>query len=129
MSLLVIWVCVRQQPQPTVTDKQGRPAVRACLFHEEPGATTPACTRTGAHVTVRRHGRSPAATTSSGPAAAQYKARTGSVTVPRSRGKHLADGTEVKLGVWLTRTKTTRAKLTTEQLAALAGLGLDWAAV
>jgi hypothetical protein len=34
----------------------------------------------------------------------------------------------VKLGVWLTNTKTRRAKLTADKLAALAALGLDWAA-
>ncbi|MEF2529915.1 helicase associated domain-containing protein, partial [Streptomyces sp. CS62] len=33
----------------------------------------------------------------------------------------------VKLGVWVTNTKSRRDKLTTEQLAALAKLGVDWA--
>ncbi|MGW9030044.1 Helicase associated domain protein [Streptomyces sp. NPDC055722] len=61
-------------------------------------------------------------------ALAQYAARTGSVTVPRGHVEQLEDGTEVKLGVWLTNTKTRRAKLTTDKLAALAELGLDWAA-
>ncbi|WOI60933.1 hypothetical protein [Streptomyces fradiae] len=39
------------------------------------------------------------------------------------------DGEEhpVKLGVWLSNTKSRRDKLSTEQLAALAALGLDWA--
>ena len=61
-------------------------------------------------------------------ALAQYKARTGCVTVSRTHVERLDDGTEVKLGVWLTNTKTRRAKLTTDKLAALAHLGLDWAA-
>ncbi|MFE3556982.1 Helicase associated domain protein [Streptomyces sp. NPDC059193] len=61
-------------------------------------------------------------------ALAQYKARTGSLTVPRGHVELLEDGLEVKLGVFLSNTKTRRAKLTADKLAALAGLGLDWAA-
>ncbi|MFE4415761.1 helicase associated domain-containing protein [Streptomyces sp. NPDC056821] len=60
-------------------------------------------------------------------ALAQYKARTGSVTVPRGHVEQLEDGTEVRLGVFLSNTKTRRAKLTTNKLAALADLGLEWA--
>ncbi|MEU6012391.1 Helicase associated domain protein [Streptomyces sp. NPDC047453] len=62
-------------------------------------------------------------------ALAQYKARTGSVTVPRAHVERLADGTEVRLGVFLSNSKTRRAKLTADKLAALAALGLQWAAV
>ncbi|MGW9249982.1 Helicase associated domain protein [Streptomyces badius] len=58
----------------------------------------------------------------------QYVARTGSVTVPRGHVERLEDGTEVKLGVFLSNTKSRRAKLTPDKLAALANLGLDWAA-
>ncbi|MGW1513514.1 helicase associated domain-containing protein [Streptomyces sp. NPDC002394] len=60
-------------------------------------------------------------------ALAQYKARTGSLTVPRAHVEELPDGTEVKLGVFLSNTKTCRAKLTADKLTALAGLGLEWA--
>ncbi|MFJ9054010.1 Helicase associated domain protein [Streptomyces bacillaris] len=58
----------------------------------------------------------------------QYKARTGTLTVPRRHVEPLPDGTQVKLGVWLTNTKTRRTKLTVEKKAVLAELGLDWAA-
>ncbi|WP_348638531.1 helicase [Streptomyces sp. HYC2] len=34
----------------------------------------------------------------------------------------------MKLGVWLSNTKTRRAKLSADKLAALAALGLEWAA-
>ncbi|MGW0673250.1 Helicase associated domain protein [Streptomyces sp. NPDC002746] len=74
-------------------------------------------------------------------ALAQYKARTGSVTVPRGHVEALPDGTvprghvealpdgsEVKLGVFLSNSKSRRAKLTTDKLTTLAGLGLEWAA-
>ncbi|MDX3232483.1 DEAD/DEAH box helicase [Streptomyces sp. ME19-01-6] len=61
-------------------------------------------------------------------ALAQYKARTGSVTVPRAHVEALPDGSEVKLGVFLSNSKSRRAKLTVDKLAALASLGLEWAA-
>ncbi|MEV5161077.1 Helicase associated domain protein [Streptomyces sp. NPDC053728] len=61
----------------------------------------------------------------------QYKARTGSLTVPRAHIETVVvDGQEhaVKLGVFLTNNKTRRAKLTADKLAVLAALGLEWAA-
>ncbi|NED80421.1 hypothetical protein G3I76_73400, partial [Streptomyces sp. SID11233] len=64
-------------------------------------------------------------------ALAQYKARTGSVTVPRAHEEGIVvDGQEylVKLGVFLSNSKSRRDKLTADKLAALAGLGLEWAA-
>ncbi|WP_031227467.1 DEAD/DEAH box helicase [Streptomyces roseochromogenus] len=61
-------------------------------------------------------------------ALAQYKARTGSVTVPRGHVEKLEDGTEVKLGVFLSNTKSRRGKLTADKLQQLADLGLEWAA-
>ncbi|MFF6794382.1 Helicase associated domain protein [Streptomyces filamentosus] len=61
-------------------------------------------------------------------ALAQYRARTGSLTVPRGHVEALAGGVEVKLGVWLSNTKSRRAGLAPERRAALAGLGLEWAA-
>ncbi|MFC9818046.1 Helicase associated domain protein [Streptomyces virginiae] len=52
--------------------------------------------------------------------------------VPRAHGEEIAVEGEaepvvVKLGVWVTNTKTRRHKLTQDQLAALAKLGVDWA--
>ncbi|MEU7419102.1 DEAD/DEAH box helicase [Streptomyces antibioticus] len=60
-------------------------------------------------------------------ALAQYKAREGSVTVPRGHTERLEDGVEVRLGVWIMNQKGRRVKLTTDKLAALAALGLEWA--
>ncbi|MEU5279345.1 Helicase associated domain protein [Streptomyces asoensis] len=60
-------------------------------------------------------------------ALAQYKARTGSVTVSRGHVERLDDGTGVRLGVWIMNQKTRRAKLPPDRLAALAALGLEWA--
>ncbi|MFJ3505742.1 Helicase associated domain protein [Streptomyces sp. NPDC090135] len=52
--------------------------------------------------------------------------------VPRAHGEQIAvDGEAepvvVKLGVWVSNTKSRRDKLTADQLAALAQLGVDWA--
>lgn len=61
-------------------------------------------------------------------ALAQYKARTGSLVVPRAHVERLEDGTEVKLGVFLSNSKSRRTKLTDDKLAVLADIGLEWAA-
>ncbi|MFF7152407.1 Helicase associated domain protein [Streptomyces griseoaurantiacus] len=52
--------------------------------------------------------------------------------VPRGHAEEITvDGQEepvvIKLGVWVSNTKTRRDKLTADQLAALADLGLEWA--
>ncbi|MFJ5646203.1 Helicase associated domain protein [Streptomyces sp. NPDC093223] len=59
-------------------------------------------------------------------ALAQYRAREGSVTVPRAHVERLEDATEVKLGVWIMNQKTRRTKLAPDRLAALANLGIGW---
>ncbi|MFF4508384.1 Helicase associated domain protein [Streptomyces sp. NPDC001401] len=64
-------------------------------------------------------------------ALAQYKEREGHLTVPRGHVETIViDGQEhaIKLGVFLSNTKSRRAKLTAEKLQALADLGLNWAA-
>ncbi|MGW7340013.1 Helicase associated domain protein [Streptomyces sp. NPDC054808] len=47
--------------------------------------------------------------------------------VPRKAVEVLPDGTETKLGVWVSNTRARRDKLTGEQLDALQELGVDWA--
>ncbi|MFJ7264901.1 helicase associated domain-containing protein, partial [Streptomyces globosus] len=52
--------------------------------------------------------------------------------VPRAHSEEItvedeAEPVVVKLGVWVTNTKSRRDKLTTEQLAALRELGMEWA--
>ncbi|MER7674681.1 helicase associated domain-containing protein [Kitasatospora sp. NPDC096128] len=63
-------------------------------------------------------------------ALAQYRERTGSVTVPRGHIEEIPNGdggtVGVKLGVWIPNTRSRRAKLIGEQLDRLAALGLDW---
>ena len=65
-------------------------------------------------------------------ALAQYIAREGHGRVPRAHTERIAVGGEaepvsVKLGVWISNTKTRRDKLAQEQRAALAELGVEWA--
>ncbi|MEV5599437.1 Helicase associated domain protein [Streptomyces sp. NPDC052496] len=69
----------------------------------------------------------------------QYQARENTLTVPRKHTETLRpaeadagseDGGEevtVRLGVWLSNTRTRRTKLTDQQRAVLADLGLEWA--
>ncbi|MGR6998676.1 helicase associated domain-containing protein [Yinghuangia aomiensis] len=96
------------------------------------------------HLAAPKAGKTPKATqkATGGPSSAfdrglaalrQYRARTGSVTVPRGHVETLETApeggggpVEVKLGVWITNTKTRRAKLSSEQLDRLAQLGLQW---
>ncbi|WP_375964393.1 DEAD/DEAH box helicase [Kitasatospora purpeofusca] len=62
-------------------------------------------------------------------ALAQYAEREARVVVPRGHVEALADGSEVKLGVWLSNVKSRRDRLDEAQLAELAALGLSWAVV
>ncbi|MEV6809776.1 Helicase associated domain protein [Streptomyces sp. NPDC051132] len=60
-------------------------------------------------------------------ALAQWIEREGQRPVPRKAVEVLPDGTETKLGVWVSNTRARRDKLTGEQLDALRELGVDWA--
>ncbi|GGX46397.1 hypothetical protein GCM10010353_71260 [Streptomyces chryseus] len=65
-------------------------------------------------------------------ALAQWVEREGDRPVPRGHSEEIAvDGeaepVTVKLGVWISNTKSRRDRLDTDQLAALAELGVDWA--
>ncbi|GAA3918440.1 hypothetical protein GCM10022244_29600 [Streptomyces gulbargensis] len=65
-------------------------------------------------------------------ALAQWVEREGQRPVPRGHSEQLAvDGeaepVTVKLGVWVSNTKSRRDKLAQEQVAALRELGVDWA--
>ncbi|MFE3181878.1 helicase associated domain-containing protein [Streptomyces violascens] len=60
----------------------------------------------------------------------QYIGREGSHAVPRGHIEPVTIGGQehaVKLGVWMSNTKSRRAKLSGEQLARLAELGMGWA--
>ncbi|MFB7170654.1 hypothetical protein ACFCYM_07480 [Streptomyces sp. NPDC056254] len=57
-------------------------------------------------------------------------ARTGSATVSRGHAEAVdidGKGHVVKLGTWLSNTKSRRDKLDQTQLDLLAGLGVEWA--
>ncbi|MFI6690029.1 Helicase associated domain protein [Streptomyces sp. NPDC050485] len=64
-------------------------------------------------------------------ALAQYVAREGHIRVPRAHAEEIPVEGEpapvvVKLGVWISNTKSRRDKLSAEQLGQLAELGVDW---
>ncbi|MFE9253493.1 Helicase associated domain protein [Streptomyces sp. NPDC007088] len=61
-------------------------------------------------------------------ALAQYIAREGRTVVARAHVEELPDGSLIKLGVFLSNHKARRDRLDAQQRAALAALGLEWAA-
>lgn len=56
----------------------------------------------------------------------QYAAREGRVAVPRTHIEETPHG-PVRLGTWISNTRTRRNKLTDQQREQLAALGIDWA--
>lgn len=59
----------------------------------------------------------------------QYIQREEKTVVGRQHVEELPDGTTVRLGVFLSNQKNRRDRLSEQQLAALAELGLAWASV
>ncbi|WP_331736205.1 helicase associated domain-containing protein (plasmid) [Streptomyces anulatus] len=56
----------------------------------------------------------------------QYAAREGRVVVPRTHIEETPHGT-VRLGTWISNTRSGREKLTDQQREQLTALGIDWA--
>ncbi|MET9995197.1 Helicase associated domain protein [Streptomyces mutabilis] len=59
-------------------------------------------------------------------ALAQWVEREGQRPVPRKAVEVLPDGTETKLGVWVSNTRARRDRLARDQLDALRELGMEW---
>ncbi|MEU0940224.1 helicase associated domain-containing protein [Embleya sp. NPDC005971] len=63
-------------------------------------------------------------------AATAYRARVGHLEVPRAHVETVTafDGwpEDVRLGVWITTTRSRKAKLPEERIAALDALGMRW---
>ncbi|MET9736381.1 Helicase associated domain protein [Streptomyces sp. NPDC006458] len=59
-------------------------------------------------------------------AAHQYHAREGHLAVPRHHTERLQDGTEIKLGGWLSNTRRRANTLTPQRRADLNALGMKW---
>ncbi|MFD3940166.1 Helicase associated domain protein [Streptomyces sp. NPDC058611] len=57
----------------------------------------------------------------------QYVEREGRTVVGRAHREGLPDGTVIKLGVWVSNTKSRWDKLASEEQASLAALGMEWA--
>ncbi|WP_097990570.1 DEAD/DEAH box helicase [Streptomyces sp. f51] len=112
----------------TWTTRQTDPAVWDTLLPEQRE-------RLKALGLTRRTDTTPAATTAAGKSTAfergitaltQYAAREGRVAVPRTHIEETPHG-PVRLGTWISNTRTRRNKLTDQQRAQLAALGIDWA--
>ncbi|MFG3251155.1 helicase associated domain-containing protein [Streptomyces sp. NPDC048187] len=122
------WLATQRQDWPLLSE--GQRERLAGLDVEPPVRPVPAQAGAGDATAGKRPSGGRSAAFERGVAAlTQYKARTGSVTVSRGHTERLEDGTEVRLGVFLSNTKSRRASLTPDKLAALAALGLEWAAV
>ncbi|MFE1444562.1 helicase associated domain-containing protein, partial [Streptomyces sp. NPDC058739] len=59
-------------------------------------------------------------------AARQYHAREGHLAVPRHHTEQLHDGTEIKLGQWLSNTRRRATRLTPQRRNDLDQLGVKW---
>ncbi|MDA5283898.1 helicase associated domain-containing protein [Streptomyces sp. Isolate_45] len=77
---------------------------------------------------VSTSGRGPAAFQTGVQALAQYREREGGGLPGRGHVEELPDGTAHRTGVWIVNQKQRRDRLHADQLAALAALGIDWAA-
>ncbi|WP_327241059.1 helicase associated domain-containing protein [Streptomyces sp. NBC_01320] len=94
------------------------------------GGRETSCTpqKTAAQTNAKTGAEKDSATFTRGVAALQqYIAREGKIIVARQHVEELPDGTSVRLGIFLTNQKTRRHRLTEDQLATLAALGLGWA--
>ncbi|MEU8466283.1 helicase associated domain-containing protein [Streptomyces sp. NPDC029003] len=95
-------------------DQLGVKAVRARRATAKAAAPTPS-------------GRGAAAFQTGIQALAQYQEREGSGLPGRGHVELLPDGMEHRTGVWIVNQKQRRGRLTPDQLAQLAELGVDWA--
>lgn len=119
------WLAKQRQPEvwAALSDGQRERLETIGVLPHAPALEEPADTEETTQPTAARSGAFERGVA----ALAQYKSRTGSLTVPRAHVEALPDGSEVKLGVWLSNTKTRRTKLTRDKHQALAALGLEWA--
>ncbi|WP_206508041.1 DEAD/DEAH box helicase [Streptomyces chrestomyceticus] len=113
------WAQLSEKQQRRLTELSVKPAERP--------ATAPADKGTGTTA-----GKTAAAFQRGVAALAQYITREGHHRVPRNHTEKVTvDGEDapvvVKLGVWISNTKTRRDKLTPEQRTVLAELGPEWA--
>ncbi|MET8572677.1 Helicase associated domain protein [Streptomyces sp. NPDC004783] len=117
---------LKRQTQPaTWKQLSNEQQQRLSKLGAQPAQTpSPAPTATG---TARSSSKASQAFQRGLTALAQWVEREGQRPVPRKAVEVLPDGTETKLGVWVSNTRARRDKLTQEQLEALRKLGMGWA--
>ncbi|MGW0409765.1 Helicase associated domain protein [Streptomyces collinus] len=121
---------LKQQRKPAtwkqLTTEQQQRLTRLGVTPDETPAAAPAAQ--GAAKGLGKAGSKAQAAFQRGLAAlTQWVEREGQRPVPRKAVEILSDGTEAKLGIWYSNTKTRRDKLTAQQLDALRELGVEWA--
>ncbi|MEU7190310.1 Helicase associated domain protein [Streptomyces sp. NPDC045369] len=121
------WLQRQTNAWAELSEKQQRRLAELGVKPAEQPAPAPAAKGTG-----KTAGKATAAFQRGAAALAQYITREGHHRVPRKHTEELTIGGQeepvtVKLGVWVSNTKTRRGKLTPEQRATLAELGVDWA--
>ncbi|TXS44249.1 helicase associated domain-containing protein, partial [Streptomyces sp. t39] len=115
------WLAVQKQDWQRLAPGQ-RERLEQLGVQPRPAAEKPAAAR------GKRAGAGASAAFDRGIAAlAQYIEREGRTVVPRGWCEDLQDGTAIRLGVWLSNTRSRRAGLSEEQRSRLAALGIDWA--
>ncbi|MEV7906970.1 helicase associated domain-containing protein [Streptomyces anulatus] len=121
----------------TWTTRQTDPTVWDTLLPEQregltalgltPRTAAPATTTAGKNARgTRAAGKGAGAFERGITALTQYAAREGRVVVPRTHVEETPHG-PVRLGTWISNTRTRRDRLSSEQGEQLAALGIDWA--
>ncbi|WP_327173829.1 Helicase associated domain protein [Streptomyces sp. NBC_01335] len=115
------WVAAQRQPSTwaALTDQQRDRLEQLGIRHAP--AVAPETAEAPARVSAFEKGLA---------AVAQYQAREGHLTIPRTHIETVVIGDQehqIRAGVFLTNQKSRRTKLTTDKLTALAALGLNWA--
>ncbi|MFD3492697.1 Helicase associated domain protein [Streptomyces sp. NPDC058690] len=120
------WIQQQARDWVQLTEEQQRRLTTLGLKPREAPAPAPAAKRAAKSTTKAQQAFQRGLT-----ALAQWVAREGTERpVPRGHLEPiLVEGVEheLKLGVWISNTKTRRDKLTVEQRSALAELGVEWA--
>ncbi|WP_323449107.1 DEAD/DEAH box helicase [Streptomyces yaizuensis] len=124
-----IWQALTEGQRERLTRLGIQPLPAPATTREQPG-------KAPGRVSGKAPGRAVGSFEKGVAALAQYRARTGTVVVPRGHTEVLEVGwgpdgagerTSVRLGVFLSNTKTRRAGLAEDRLQVLAALGLNWA--
>ncbi|MFI1154891.1 Helicase associated domain protein [Streptomyces sp. NPDC020817] len=118
------WLAAQRRDYRRLTEEQQR---RLAELGVKPARAVHARTAAAKAGAVRGSGRGAEAFHKGVQALTQYLEREGGGLPGRAHVEQLPDGTEHRTGVWIVNQKQRRDRLDTDQLAALAELGVQWA--